>query len=71
MGSPPQRKHPESVELPTHEVEVGAFWMSKYEVTWALFDEWLWAAAHQDKLPEAEREYFKSQRFRFPFERTE
>ncbi len=67
MGSSGEDKRHEATELPPHEVEVSAFWMAKFEITWALFDEWIWAARHPDELPDAERKFFISHPFGTPW----
>ncbi len=39
MGSPPAEPKRAEDEGPQHAVEVGAFWMGKYEVTWDEYDQ--------------------------------
>ncbi|SRR6056297_172069 len=38
MGSPPNEANRKVDESPTHQVLIDAFWMSKYEVTWELYN---------------------------------
>lgn len=38
MGSPENDKHHNKDEQPTHQVAIDAFWMSKYEITWDLYN---------------------------------
>ena len=38
MGSPKSEANRETDEGPVHEVLIDAFWMSKYEVTWELYN---------------------------------
>jgi formylglycine-generating enzyme required for sulfatase activity len=38
MGSPENEENRHIDEGPTHKVEVDAFWMSKYEITWDLYN---------------------------------
>jgi len=38
MGSPEGEANSKADEGPTHEVQIDAFWMSKYEVTWELYN---------------------------------
>ncbi len=38
MGSPTSEENRDTDEGPTHAVEIDAFWMSKYEVTWELYN---------------------------------
>ena len=41
MGSPPTEAGRKEDEGPQHEVEVGPFWMSKYEITWDAYEVWM------------------------------
>ncbi len=38
MGSPATEEHRNMDEGPTHQVEIDAFWMAKYEITWELYN---------------------------------
>ena len=38
MGSPADEAGSEDDERPQHEVEISPFWMSKFEITWDLFE---------------------------------
>ncbi len=38
MGSPENEKHHQKDETPTHKVGIEAFWMSKFEITWDLYN---------------------------------
>src|SRR5699024_628291 len=38
MGSPEDAKGHQPDEGPQHEVEIGSFWMGKYEITWDQYD---------------------------------
>ena len=40
MGSPDSEAGRKKDEGPQHRVEIGAFWMGKYEVTWDEYDIW-------------------------------
>lgn len=40
MGSPESEADRNASEGPQHEVEVAPFWMSTYEVTWDVYDNW-------------------------------
>ncbi len=41
MGSPDGEPGRKPDEGPQHEVEVGPFWMSKYEITWDAYEVWM------------------------------
>jgi formylglycine-generating enzyme required for sulfatase activity len=41
MGSPDSEAGHNKDEGPRHEVEVGPFWMSKYEITWDVYEVWM------------------------------
>src|SRR4051812_12513367 len=41
MGSPPNEKGRKPDEGPQHEVEISPFWMSKFEVTWDVYEVWM------------------------------
>jgi formylglycine-generating enzyme required for sulfatase activity len=43
MGSPDGEAKREAVEGPQHQVAIGPFWMSKYEVTWDEYDQFAFA----------------------------
>lgn len=38
MGSPESEMNRNADEGPTHEVQINAFWMSKYEITWEVYN---------------------------------
>ncbi|ASV29173.1 formylglycine-generating enzyme family protein [Maribacter cobaltidurans] len=38
MGSPASEEHRNSDEGPVHEVSLNSFWISKYEITWELYN---------------------------------
>lgn len=38
MGSPTSEENRDMDEGPTHEVEIDGFWMSKFEITWELYN---------------------------------
>ncbi len=40
MGSPETEEGRLADEGPQHEVQVGPFWMGKFEVTWDQYDTW-------------------------------
>ncbi len=40
MGSPETEEERLEDEGPQHEVQVGPFWMGKFEVTWDQYDTW-------------------------------
>lgn len=41
MGSPDTEEAREDDEGPQHQVEIPAFWMSKYEITWDAYEVWM------------------------------
>lgn len=40
MGSPESEANRDAEEGPQHQVEIQAFWMGKYEITWDQYDAW-------------------------------
>ena len=51
MGSPENEKHHYKDEAPTHKVAVDAFWMSKFEITWDLYNLFVNRAIDKIKNP--------------------
>jgi formylglycine-generating enzyme required for sulfatase activity len=41
MGSPESEKGRKDDEGPQHKVEIDPFWMSKYEITWDVYEVWM------------------------------
>ena len=41
MGSPAEESGRKAHEGPQHDVSIGAFWMGKYEITWDVYEVWM------------------------------
>lgn len=53
MGSSPSEENRDRDEGPTHDVEIDAFWMSTYEITWELYN--LFVNRTIDAVPNTKR----------------
>src|SRR5690606_16953125 len=55
MGSPANETGSEKDEQPQHEVEISPFWMSKFEITWDLFEPFVYkdfeVGQNQEEIP--------------------
>src|SRR5690606_39108 len=55
MGSPANETGSEKDEQPQHEVEISPFWMSKFEITWDLFEPFVYKdfemGQNQEEIP--------------------
>ena len=61
MGSPEDEEGRESGEGPQHKVKIAPFWMSTYEITWDVYEVWMYDTDMRSrKLRGIDADYFET-----------